>query len=71
MSLGSRDDYWGGLLAERLSNWLWASEASCFIDRDPAESFREDGAASLCIDVVICFKAEEEGAKVRTLGLQL
>lgn len=71
MALGSRHDHWRLWLTKRLANWIWASEASGFIDRDPSESFCEDGAASLCVEAVIGPEAEEEGAEVGPLSLQL
>lgn len=70
MALGSRD-YWGHGLTERLPNWLRSSEAGGFINGDPAEGFCENGPASLCVDVVVSFQAEEEGAEVWSLSLEL
>ena len=69
-SLGSVNDR-RLLLAERLPESFWSSEAGGFIDGDPSESFREDGAASLRIAVVVRLHAEEQVAEVGTLGLQL
>lgn len=71
--MGSRvavDDRRRGL-AEGLADGLGTTEDGGFVDGDASEGLGEDGAAAFGFDVVVGLQAQEQGAEVWSLGLQL